>query len=69
VNGSYVTTITDSLNNSVQYTNTITSIGNTEITLNLALPSVLRKQCNPSYHTITTYHIIQHHHLSLILVI
>jgi hypothetical protein len=49
-----VTTITDSLNNSVQYTNTITSI-NTEITLNLALPSVLRKQCNPSYHTITTY--------------
>jgi hypothetical protein len=27
VNGSYVTTITDSLNNSVQYTNTITSIG------------------------------------------
>jgi hypothetical protein len=21
----------------------------------LALPSVLRKQCNPSYHTITTY--------------
>jgi hypothetical protein len=33
VNGSYVTTITDSLNNSVQYTNTITSIG-TEITLN-----------------------------------
>jgi hypothetical protein len=33
VNGSYVTTITDSLNNSVQYTNTITSIGNTEITL------------------------------------
>jgi hypothetical protein len=51
VNGSYVTTITDSLNNSV-HTNTITSIG-TEITLNLALPSVLRKQCNPSYHTIT----------------
>jgi hypothetical protein len=50
-----VTTITDSLNNSIQYTNTITSIGNTEITLNLALPSVLRKQCNPSYHTITTY--------------
>jgi hypothetical protein len=42
VNGSYVTTITDSLNNSIQYTNTITSIGNTEITLNLALPSVLK---------------------------